>query len=364
MRITSKKLLSTIMVAMVFGNAWGDDATTNTATTDDRLATLEQHMQSMTKIKPDLTADNVFFIEGEYLLWHTYEDGLAYAVEINPNTDRGDVQNLDFEWDSGFRVALGYRMPHDKWELDANWTWFSTDADGSTTTSNQLIYPEWATEVAPNNFLNVFVTKASADWDLELNVLDGEIARYFMVTDYVSFKPHMGIRGLWVNQSYSTDVIGGINGQIDVKETLVKANSLCRGAGFRAGLDTEWSFCKHWSLFGNVGGSLVFATFNLDQKEYQSTISPNQPTLALQFDVEDQIQQLVATADLAMGISWDYSFSDMAALRLQLGWEFNDFFDQNKFKHFLPANNSQFSFVENHEDLTMQGLVFSVRVDF
>ncbi|MBI5273545.1 MAG: hypothetical protein HY860_00640 [Chlamydiales bacterium] len=361
MQINTKKLLSTAIAILFCSTIWGDAGASPT-TDDSRLSTLEQYNNSMNQVKAELTADNVFFVDGEYLLWHAYEDGLAYAVEINSTTDRGDVQDLDFDWDSGFRAGLGYRMPHDKWELDANWTRFYTSASGSTSTSTQLLYPEWDVLAFPSYQSGSPITIINGSWNLHLNVLDGEISHYFMTTPSLSFKPHMGIRGIWIKQTYHTQITGGIVPQTILFNDIFTVNSFARGAGFRAGLDTQWEFCKHWSLFGNIGGSLLFTTFNIEEKDYRSTA--HNPPLTLIFDIKDQIQQLVPTVDLAMGISWDYSFSDMVALCLQLGWEFNDFFGQNKFRHFFLNDNSSYSFVGSQEDLTMQGLVVSARLDF
>jgi hypothetical protein len=299
------------------------------------------------------------FVTADYLYWLAQEGGTAYATEITLE-NKGKVRNLNFKWDSGFRVGLGYRMPHDHWEIYANWTHFITDADAQSTTLTNYLYPQWATNVQPT--LDNPVTYLDARWDLHLNLVDGEIARVFFPTSCFSFRPHIGVRGAWIEQSYKTNLSGGITGSTLIFADNIKITNDFRSVGFRAALDTEWTFLCHWSLFGNIGGSLLYGAFHIRRVEEQSTATHLALTTAV--DIADDFHQCIPTFDIALGLRWAYNFSQRIALRLQAGWEFNDFFSQNKFEHILFSENSTYSFIANNDDLTTQGLTVSASFEF
>ncbi len=68
-----------------------------------------------------------FFMTAEYLIWQPSEANLAYARptgnwgnELTTTFDSAaadkntiHIYNVDFGWDSGFRIGLGYKMGHD-----------------------------------------------------------------------------------------------------------------------------------------------------------------------------------------------------------------------------------------------------------
>lgn len=90
-----------------------------------------------------------FFLTAEYLLWQPSEANLAYArstgnwgneltttldsAAADKNTIR--IYNVDFGWDSGFRVQLGYNMGHDSWDTLLSWTWLYSDTNDSVSSS-------------------------------------------------------------------------------------------------------------------------------------------------------------------------------------------------------------------------------------
>lgn len=309
----------------------------------DRMTVIERERAEKARVSPVVKQSNDFFVTGDYLFMHANQSGIAYAVRLDADdTDDGKVKNVKFEWDSGFRVGVGYRMPHDNWELALDWTRFSTDAHGKT--SDGIIFPEWIIDFPFG------VTSMEAHWNMHLNILDGDISRYFMVTRKLALKPRFGIRGVWINQHYKTTREGGLS-------TVTKMKNDCAGVGLRAAFETEWNFVKHWSFYGDAGYSLVYSKFELKQK-INSVVFGD-------LEIKDHFQDLVGIAELGLGLRWDYTFgNEWTALRLQAGWEFNAYFGQNRFEHFNSNATSTLSFIGNNNDLTLQGFVFSGRLDF
>lgn len=316
-------------------------------------------------VKPELRWDNVFYILADYLLWQPHEDGLGFANKFSTSTNHATISNLDFHYDSGFRVGLAYRMPYDKWELFTTWTWFYGKAKGSSNAAGEIekLYPEWDESIVSNPPSQT-ITEMEGKWRVHLNTLDGEIGRYFRVTRAIAFRPHYGVRGAWIKQTYTVTQLGG---RTSNEETLlvdeITLNNYFKGVGPRAAIDTEWQICNHFSFYGNAGCSLLYGTFHLGQREIITRTNYVAPYVA--WDVHDKINQVVSTGDLGLGLRYDDTFLDgVIGLRLQAGWEFNDYFQQNKFKHLNLSALSQISYESYHEDLTTQGFVFSAEVQF
>ncbi|MES2123023.1 MAG: Lpg1974 family pore-forming outer membrane protein, partial [Chlamydiota bacterium] len=73
---------------------------------------------------------------------------------------------------------------------------------------------------------------------------------------------------------------------------------------------------------------------------------------------------VVVAADLALGLQWDYLFSqDRYHFGVKLGWEFNIFFDQNQLFNFMSSTNPGAINFQN-DDLSFQGLTLGLRFDF
>jgi hypothetical protein len=349
---------------------------------EERMTAIEKELAEKRRVSPTVKQENDFFVTGDFLYWHANESGTAYAVQVNNSgTQTGKVKNLKFEWDAGFRIGLGYRIPHDKWELAATWTCFTADANGRTSPGLDILYPEWETEIIadPASGSATSPTEMKGSWNMHLNILDGDISRYFMVTKRLALKPRFGIRGVWIAQDYKTSLEGGFNGSSsaappNIVQARLKIKNDFTGVGLRAGLDTEWDFNNRWSIYGNGAYSLIYGNFQLRQHdEVQLTTTPagccgtNLPTVK---NITDSFHEVTGIAELALGLRWDMTFANKSmALRLQAGWEFNAYFGQNKFEHFGPGFTpgvtiATLAFVGNNETLSVQGFVFSGRLDF
>ncbi len=360
-----KKQLPIAIAALICSGQLGASLVQSQQVLDDRLNAIENELAAKRKVSPTVTQKNDFFFTGEYLLWHANESGLAYGVKVGTAaTDIGTVQNIRFDWDSGFRVGVGYRIPHDKWEITANWTRFTTDASGHTSASSSVLFPEWATEIssgAPGA-----ISSMSGKWNMRLNILDGEMGRYFMVTRWLALKPHFGIRGAWIKQTYKTNLDGGFAALPALTAVItdhLKIKNDFKGVGLRGGLDSEWTLYERLSIYGNAAYSLIYGNFSLNQHEQRQLAGA--AVLSTVNNVHNSFQQIVSIGELAIGLRWDHTFcNEWVALRLQAGWEFNAYFGQNQFAHFGTGMASPLSFVANNDDLTIQGFVLSARLDF
>lgn len=282
---------------------------------NDRLSQIETELAQENKVQPVITSSPVFFAEGSYLLWRMQAEGFELS-NLGASAVGGQYTDLEFEWNSGFRVGMGYRCARALWEISTRWTHLHSRAQN--TMSNLL---------SPSGFASGFL-------HVHLNVFDGEVARFFQVTPHLAFKAHAGVRGLLISQK--SEIIN--NGASD---RIYFLNSRERAVGVRAGVHGAWEFAQDFSLYSDVGGSLLSSTFNLAERFSSSEVSIN--------TIQEIRATVVGTLDLSFGLAYEHSFDGKAALSVLAGWEMNDFFNQS---------------ILSNTDLTYQGLTAKIRLDF
>ncbi len=73
-----------------------------------------------------------FFTHAAALYWQAEESGLGYALK-SPSSENlasnSSIKNPTFDWDFGFKFGLGYRIPHDCFEFELQFTSFQTHTD-------------------------------------------------------------------------------------------------------------------------------------------------------------------------------------------------------------------------------------------
>lgn len=326
--------------------------------TEARLTAIEEALAAKNRVLPEITADNVFFADASYIFWRAYEDGLDFA-NLSGQTASGATttksEPLSFEWNSGFKVGIGYRMPHDFWELAATWTRLHSKASGSISSKET---GDLSTSLLTSNTPD----SLSGNLHIHLNMIDGGLARFFQATPHLGLKPQIGVRGLIISQQYTVASQGGT---INDDTTLAGPASnhtdfQSKAVGLQAGLNAFWQFCKEWSIYTNVGGSLLASSFSLSNT-IETSEEGADPFFV--FNKESIHVTLVPTLDLALGIGYEHSFDGKAALGIRAGWEFNDFFSQNKMTSFL-LGDQRAPVVTYSNDLTYQGLTVNIRLDF
>lgn len=342
---------------------------------ENRVSALEQRRGAGGVInpnaRPEVKNGANMFVTADLLVWQAHEDGLPIYIEQEDTLGRlsdASVGQLDWDWNVGCRVGLGYNTPHDGWDLYAVWLHFNTDADTSERAdSDDALYPTMShpgatLPGAPSPIGDGPFQKASAHWAMNLNQIDLELGREFYVSKWLTLRPHMGLRTAWVRQHIDlhynrlSNGFGGFSSGIDDALTL---RSNFWGLGLEAGLNTQWGLGGGWSLYGDAGCSLLYGFHSLDWED------------ELSFQVEsdwgdlDGSYRITRTvADLAMGIRFDtWSDDERVHFRIQAGWEHHVYFNQNQFFRFVDSSAIG-NFVNNQGDLSLQGWTLAARLDF
>ncbi len=327
---------------------------------ENRVSALEQRRGSNGMINPParpVVKDGVdLWLQGDALFMHATEDGLDNSIK-NANGEsfvNGHVNNLNYDWNWGFRVGAGYNLPHDGWDMLLNWTWFKTHAHRHTEAEGaQYVAGSKEYESGPN--ANFHATKAHSHAHLHMNLVDFEMGREFFVSKWLTVRPHVGARGSWISRHTQAEFEGGSLGSTELQDSF---RCRFRGGGLRGGLDSQWGLGSGWSIFGQMAFSLIYGRQKVSFNQEDETTEVEQAF------ARDRWTNVRGITDLGLGLRWDQLFfSDRYRIRLQLGWEQHLFFGFHKDMVFVD-NVAQHTFVNNTGDLALSGVSFQARFDF
>ena len=312
------------------------------------------------------------FVIGEWLYWQANENGLAYAIN---NEDfeilddcimgSGSVAQPSFDWYSGFRLGLGYSLPHDCWNIESVWTWYQDQATDAQTSpgSDPTIFPLFVRPNVYNPQAIAACLSAKANLFLHLNVIDLDISRQCKISKALSLKPYAGLRTAWLNQSYDLEYqdLYDKTGEsvLEIYNTNIQNDYW--GIGILAGLGSQWDIKWGLSLFGDAAFSLLYGFF--DNSYFESFITPvGNGALVVAEDNSYRVSQ--AITDLKIGIRWTSPpIKQRAQIVLQGGWEQHIYFSQNQIMRFVDSQNWG-TFVQNQGDVTFQGWSASLHLYF
>jgi hypothetical protein len=295
---------------------------------------------------------------GSVLLWQANENDLDFAVKSSSRkTLKGHVINPDFNWDWGFRLGLGYKLPHDKWDLFLNYTYVHGNAHKQAGAGSGAIYGGYAVLFGLDVPKSSYAHSTHAHWNMNLNMADLELGRNCIIGKWLSIRPFLGVRGLVIQQHYNISYSGGNAFPHD--EQKVSMRNDFWGVGLRMGFNSLWGLGCGFSVFGNGAASLLAGQFDIRQRNHME-----HKNVDLVHITDDGHQNVVATAEIALGLQWDRFFcNDRYHFGVNLGWEFNAFFDQNQWMRFSSTRNPGV-YSRSNGDLTFQGVTLGLRFDF
>lgn len=298
-----------------------------------------------------LSAD--FFTEAAALYWQAEQAGLGYAIKLSPSK-RAQVKTPSFDWDVGFKAGVGYKVPHDTWDLLLQFTSLQTHTDAKVEADEKgTLSPTWlfsADPVAP------FVDQSTMHWRLHLGVLDALLRKMCDFSSSLSFRPEIGIRTAWIRQKFNVGYFGG--NRFPDQETEMRTKNKFWGIGPHIGARTQWKYRYGLSLFSDIAWSILYGQFYLHQDE--DLVSSGEKTLG----IHNVYRQSASIGQLALGLLWERSFKG-ALKRLQLGfvWDASLFFSQNQLIRFVDRPSSN-QFISNQGDLSVMGGEFSLCFSF
>ncbi|NGX45596.1 MAG: hypothetical protein K940chlam2_00752 [Chlamydiae bacterium] len=347
------------------------------------------------RVNPPLrpkSCDGDFVVSLEGFYWSSHQDGMEFAIENDVfvpatptriqteelnNLIDAEYKNPDFSWEFGFRVGLGYNSTHDGWDITGYWTWYNGRASShleAERDDNHTLLPLWSAIGRSSGAGGVlWATDIESHWKLSLNLIDVELGREFWVSKYMTLRPHVGLRGAWVDQDYEIEHKGGIWSTLTTPtNNAVTLKNDFKGVGVRAGFNSIWNIGKGFALFGDSAVSLVYGRFKVKHDEWnRAALTPFGKTRIL--ETEDHFNASRAMTDLALGLQWSTPFGQKCQYGFTLGlsWEHHMFFDQNQMWRVNNIQDSpstglfgQNAYYQRRGDLDTQGWTLNILFEF
>ncbi|MGE0197682.1 MAG: Lpg1974 family pore-forming outer membrane protein [Simkaniaceae bacterium] len=288
------------------------------------------------------------FFTADFIYWTVRQDGMFYAVSggnaINPS--KGSVYEPDWSWDPGFKIGLGFNLPHDDWDIFAQYTWIDSHAEDSVSKNpgTTTLLPYWVV-----NGSVIALIDAKARWDISYNDLTLEMARNSYLSQYLKLRVHVGFEAAWIYQDYKATLtdVNNFQNRLDLKQDFW-------GVGLRAGLDTSWQFTKNISFYGDLALATLWGQFDVDRKERQSQGGLSNTT----FNTGAKPHTLEPVIAIQAGLRWEtWVDQDRLHFLLQAGWEHQVWILHNEvIKNLMEPDHGG--------DLILQGLTIRGRIDF
>jgi hypothetical protein len=271
------------------------------------------------------THERGIFASGQFLYWKLDEVGLDFvvhkkqgtAVYVDPLTSRtvdqwvGKVHQVNFDWNPGFRAALGYRFPRDLWELGAVYTYYYTSASEKIKTTyfypldapNTIPDAEALAPTLPRDIHQLIFAKASAHfW---YHVGDVELGREFALTRYIWGRFVVGGKGAWIKQKFHVKMADGTSPTPEQFE-FNDFNWKFEGGGAKIGFDSHWALgCGLKLVFGGELASL----YGLYENRMKGHIQPS-PVVPGGVVADTRIKEgkVVYTSRLSGGVELSWWF--------------------------------------------------------
>ncbi len=377
---------------------------------------------------------------------NSYLEGIILPTTIQPFNDPQtgtnftsaylDDRKMSFHWDPGFKLAIGTIFgERDQWDLILNWTWIQNKAKGNfngdtsftqdltsilderlplifmipPASDPKVITPSWGPALLGGQAAN-----ATSNWRMIYNTLDLELGRNFFLEDNITLRPHIGVRAASIHQHVNARYYSILNiADYTLFGDPVPASAFSTyspynnfkgrnhfdGVGLRGGLDVNWNFVEHFDVYGKLSSALLYGRFSVNEKFKSLAIITSadeglldEPNFVFSdgndVTINDNYHAIRATLQAALGLTWHTDFNDdKQHLFVSVGYEFNEWFDQNELRQFnldtptdlfnIPFVNDDgfleysatFSEVQANTtkrggNLGLQGLTFDVRFDF
>jgi hypothetical protein len=317
-----------------------------------------------------------WYFMADFLYWRAENHGFAFAFDRQDGTiTNGKVDRITPSWDPGFRAAIGWNTDYDYWDLLVNWTWYNHHSHSHKSrldliqTSGQHLgfYPLYPVNVGGG--LSGPFASVKAHYHLMHNAIDFELGRSHCMTKQLSFRPHWGIRGAWLNQKFSDHFFDNAN-QSDEGAFLEQQRFTGRnhywGIGPRAGSNAEWHLDYGFSMIGKVAATLLYGQSHVKSDESQRQSDSTIPEPILKQRATEHFDQLVPNLQMVLGMQWGTCFNcDRMYFNFNVCWETNYWWNMYNIPTLLQGNgfNPPFPTIGN-QPVTMEGLTINAQFDF
>lgn len=319
----------------------------------------------------------------DFIYFQPKEDCFEFASK-NSNIDHSSGSSLidlwaktysfDFSYTPGFKLGMGFFIPHISWEVFFNWTQlYSKIKNKECGKGGGLIPLFWNPAAFDNIQSTIRFSKSNAKLDFFFDSLDFEMGDTFFTSPYLILKVYGGLKGAVIHQRFYVKYKDGNtitdknSKNIDILTGSTKIRSNSKGIGPRIGIDSSWNICRSdFNIVANGSFALLLTRFNVRHHEFDTaydTIADQ--TVVNEYKIHEYVWLVRPNAHLKLGINWgkclgnckNYYLGFTAAYEIQYFWE------QNLSRRFVDEQNLGLTY-PNKGDLYLHGLSLSAHFEF
>jgi hypothetical protein len=288
----------------------------------------------------------------------TIAQGPMNTVGVDPQVSQ-KIVNMNWNWQPGFRLTLGYFNAPKYWEVLGQYTWFKDKgskrlASPGSGTQQYLGVGCYLPSVGSYGAASNPVTKINASAELFYNDLSTLVSRNFYPNPHLRLKVIGGLTSMWTHQTtdlintfYATDIT--LNSRFHSKYW---------GVGFKMGTGADWYWGKDFYLTGKVFWSIVTGRWNTNTQ-----VSLSDGTLVAQ--PHDSSYRTSQNFQFIFGPSYQKSY-EKTRLEIFVGYEFNSWLGALSAYNYQSQSSAQSWLYPQSffDDLTLAGVNIRLTLDF
>lgn len=280
--------------------------------------------------------------------WHASESNSAWATTITSQNNTVNViqSTANFNAEPAWKVGVLFTPENKYWNTTLYWTHYSTNSTKNINLNNQIISSLF---FSGSYFIsNDLYFASTANWNLNMNMVDLDVSHNFKPTPSVTLTPKIGLKG------------GSINQQINIDWNAILYNSTesvgnnFAGIGPSFGLDGKWNFYKELSIVGNISTALMYGRWNLSDTYQRPSAFFGLITPVTISTRANQSKLGAFMMDYFLGLEWMHQ--GQADVALRIGYEAQYWAGQLR----LTAVQQ----LPTLGDLTLQGATCGISIGF
>ena len=310
---------------------------------------------------------NGFEIGADWLYWKANESGLELGYFTKPSLNssgaydaKGYAVRLKEKWTNGYRVYGSAALPCSEWEIGLSYAYLPSHSClcGPRGAEPQYFYRWYSNDLTRLIGIDN-ANHVEAKWDLKFSYGDLDFAQQICLNSHFSLKPHIGVRGLWINQTYNihsrrmptTTPPPPVNS--DTTKGYLHLKDRTEGYGIEGGLWVNWQIVPNLSIIGQFGGAILYSRSNINSYSADDTIpfgKTEADRIVQTIHLTDRLWQPNPMLDYFIGVQYARDFCNFG-FAVRAGWEQHVVFDTNYW--FIGSGN-----------LGLQGLTLGGNVSF
>lgn len=283
----------------------------------------------------------------DLLIWKISEQTSSIWASISTlpasNVHDDHVKNINFNWKPGVRAGFLYEPQQCYFDSRFYWTYFANDKRYLFPVENQLISPGFFSSFLS---LNTFFG-ANLEWRIAMNMFDYNISHMFAVSDSITIRPSLGLKGGTIRQHIR------VNWDADIYEATEKVKNNFSGVGPTFGVDLKCKMLRNISLVGQFSSAFMWGNWKVVDTynrpgALDGIITPTTITT-------DLSNAQLGTLMLNYFLGFEWVHQGQSEIGLQLGYEMQFWPNQLRLTMFqqLPI----------HGDLTLQGATCRIYIN-